>query len=368
MTLRTASIVSITCAVGMGGCSADPVTTTVAPRPVQFVQVRADEGRDRQTYSGVTKSHVDAYMSFKVGGTVLDRPVVVGQSLAKDQLLASLDPRDYRVAYQEAQAALAAGNAALRNAEANYERIGGLYENRNASKAELDAARASAESARAQVAAAREQVEGARLQLSYTRISSPDDCSVAETLVRENENVAPGQPVLRLTCGACPEAEAYLPETHIGLVEQGMHTTVTVDAFPGQEFSAVVTEVSVASNAAGTTFPVTVALDGDCPDMRSGLATDVHFTFSQNVERGRVDVPTVAVGEDREGNFVFVLEQAGDSWFARRRSVTVGDITDHATLLITDGLAEGEYIATAGVRRIQDGLEVRLLEGGRLAL
>ena len=191
---------------------------------------------------------------------------------------------------------------------------------------------------------------------------------MAETLVRENENVAPGQPVLRLTCGACPEAEAYLPETHIGLVEQGMHTTVTVDAFPGQEFSAVVTEVSVASNAAGTTFPVTVALDGDCPDMRSGLATDVHFTFSQNVERGRVDVPTVAVGEDREGNFVFVLEQAGDSWFARRRSVTVGDITDHATLLITDGLAEGEYIATAGVPRIQDGLEVRLLEGGRLAL
>lgn len=349
-------------------CGQEEAVSRVEPRSVQYLQVAAGTGEDRQTYAGVTKAHVDAQISFKIAGTVLERPVSVGDKVTAGQLLARLDARDYRVRVQQSQASVAAVKAALRNAEANYERVSGLYENRNASKAELDAAQAGAESARAQVDAAREQLRAARLQVSYAKITSPQDCTVAQTYVKANENVSPGQPVLRLNCGQCPEAEAYLPETHVGLVQSGMLAGVTVDAFPATVFEAIVTEIGVASGAAGTTFPVTAILVGNCPAMRTGLAAEIHFKFSVPAQQGRVDVPTVAVGEDRDGNFVFVLERNGESWIARRRPVVVGDITDKATLIIADGLEEGEYIATAGVRRIQDGLEVRLLEGGQLTL
>ncbi len=369
-TFKTATVVlPIAIALGLaGGCTQEEVIAKTEPRPVQYLQVVAGTGEDQQTYSGVTKSHVDAQISFKVNGTVLERPVSVGDTVEAGELLARLDSRDYRVRVQEAQAALAAVNAALRNAEANYERVSGLYENRNASKAELDAARAGAESARAQVAAAREQLHGARLQLSYTEITAPQACTVAQTYVRANENVSSGQPVLRLNCGQCPEAKAYLPETHIGFVRSGMAAQVTVDAYPDRVFEAVVSEIGVATGSAGATFPVTAILVGDCPTMRTGLAADMRFRFAVPGQEGRIDVPTVAVGEDRDGNFVFVLEQSGETWHARRRGVVIGDITDRATLSIAEGLAEGDYIATAGVRRIQDGLEVRLLDHGRLAL
>ena len=368
--LRRAVIIALgaTSTMIVGGCGQDDTVVAASPRPVQYVEVSAGTGEDRQTYSGVTKSHVDAQISFKVAGTVLDRPVGVGDQVEAGQLLARLDARDYRVQVQEAQAALAAANAALRNAEANYERVSGLYENRNASKAELDAARADAESARAQVAAAREQRRGAQLQLSYTEVFAPQACTVAQTYVKVNENVTPTQPVIRLNCGECNETEAYLPETHIGFVSSGMPVQVTVDAFPGQTFNAAVTEIGVATGDAGTTFPVTAILTGECPSMRTGMAADLHFTFSMPDQEGRIEVPTVAVGEDREGNFVFVLEQGDGTWTARRRAVVVGGITDRAALIIADGLSEGELIATAGVRRIQDGLEVRLLENGKLAL
>ncbi len=368
--LEKAIAIALGAAVTMtvGGCGQEESAAKTPPRPVQYVEVSPGNGQDRQTYSGVTKSHVDAQISFKVGGTVLDRPVSVGDQVTAGQLLARLDARDHRVQVQEAQAVLASANAALRNAEANYERVSGLYENRNASKAELDAARADAESARAQVAAAREQHRGAQLQLSYTEVVAPQACTVAQTYVKANENVAAAQPVVRLNCGECPETEAYLPETHIGFVQSGMPVTVSVDAFPGQTFDAAVTEIGVTSGDAGTTFPVTAILTGDCPAMRTGMAADLHFTFSMPDQEGRIQVPSVAVGEDRDGNFVFVLEQQDGGWIARRRAVVVGGVTDRAGLVIADGLQSGEFIATAGVRRLQDGLVVRLLESGQLAL
>ena len=350
------------------GCTREAPPQEPAPRPVEYVQVLAAAADDLQTYSGVTKAEVDAQMSFKVAGTVVDRPVSVGDTVAAGDLLARLDQRDYRVALQQAQAGLATAIAQLRNASAEYDRTTELYENSNAAKADLDRAQAAFESAEAMVAAAREQVHGAELQVSYTTLRAPQACTVAKTFVKENENVAPGQPVLQLNCGRCAQIEAYLPETHIGWVEASMPVEVTVEAIPEQRLDAVVTEIGVASGAAGATYPVTAQLTGACPELRSGMVADVHMAFRLPEREGRIALPTVAVGEDRDGNFVYTLEQGGDAWTARRRAVVVGEITDRGELVIADGLAEGEYVATAGVRRIQDGLTVRLLENNAVGL
>ena len=78
----------------------------------------------------------------------------------------------------------------------------------------------------------------------------------------------------------------------------------------------------------------------------------------------RLEVPAFAVGEDRDGRYVYVVEAIGDGiGRAVRREVTVGALTADGGLEIVHGLADGERVITAGVSRIQDGLEVRLDEG-----
>jgi len=83
-------------------------------------------------------------------------------------------------------------------------------------------------------------------------------------------------------------------------------------------------------------------------------------------------IPFVAVGEDRGGNYVFVLEpaagggadqQAADDGYyvARRRDVTIDTMPNVEGIPVLDGLVEGELIATAGVRRLVDGQIVTLL-------
>ena len=70
-------------------------------------------------------------------------------------------------------------------------------------------------------------------------------------------------------------------------------------------------------------------------------------------------MPSVAVGEDREGRYVFLVEP-GENGLAKvhRRAVTVGELTAGG-LEVLSGLTEGDRIVTAGVRRIVDGLTVR---------
>ena len=106
---------------------------------------------------------------------------------------------------------------------------------------------------------------------------------------------------------------------------------------------------------------MTITLLEGCPDVRSGMTVDVRFDFPVTGAGANLVVPYVAVGEDSSGNFVYVLEPNEEGrLFARRRAVTVGEATGTG-IVINDGLAEGELIATAGVRRLKPDQEVTLL-------
>ncbi len=347
------------------GCAETQTPDQPPPRGVLHERVTISAATLNSVFSGVTQAHVDANISFKVPGTVLERPVNVGMSVSAGTLLARLDDRDYVSAVQEAEANLRASEAQQRQADANYERLISLYENRNTSLAELEGARAAAESAVASVTAAKESVRQAQLQLSYTRIEAPEQCEVAETYVRADENVDAGTPIVRLTCGSCPEVRVNVPQTRIGLVESGQSVEVSV-AGAAQRFPARVSEVGVASGS-GATFPVTALFTGQCPNLRSGIAADVTFSFETGAGP-QITVPSVAVGEDAQGRFVFILEPRDEdagTYVARRQTVEVGELNESARFVITSGLSVDDLIATAGVRRIQSGQTVRLATGLR---
>lgn len=343
------------------GCDQAPVEDEPTVRPVRYARVVAQGDTMARTYSGTARAELETDLSFRVGGTLTQLPVNVGSVVTRGETVAVIDDTDYRVRLDEARAGLSRAEAERRNADANYARTRDLYENQNASRNQLDSARALAESAEAQYRAASQQVEAARLQLSYTKLTAPQECTVAREFAELNQNVSPGQPVLGLNCGNCAEVVVSVSDADIARVTEGMVVTVHVSAMADGKLRGVVREVGVAAAARGTTYPVTIGLQEDCENVRSGMAVDVTFNFPTSATGSNLVVPYVAVGEDREGNFVFVLEADEEGrLYARRRAVQV----DRATaggIVITQGLNEGELIATAGVRRLVPGQEVTLL-------
>ena len=184
---------------------------------------------------------------------------------------------------------------------------------------------------------------------------------MAETYHKVNENVGSGTPIIQVNCGECPEVKVSVPETLINQIRPGSEVAVTFDAMPKQNFTALVTEVGIDSAESGAAFPMTVALQEGCEEIRSGMAADVVFQLETREGQPVIVIPGIAVGEDRNGHFVFALRKdASGAWSAQRRSVEIGEFIGR-DIVILSGLNEGEPVVTAGVRRIDDGQQVKLL-------
>ncbi len=353
-------------ALVLGGCTAQKEEEAQV-RPVQYTIVQNSATQSLRTFSGLVEAGYEATLSFKVAGTLLERPVNVGDAVPKGALLARLDNRDYQIVVAGAQAALDLAQAQYLNAKADYERTKSLYENRNAAKNDLDAARASSDSRKAQVESAQAQLAAAQLQLSYTEIASPDQCNVAEIYFEQNENIGVGQPVVRVNCGDCPQVTVSVPDTIINQIKPNDNVNVRTPALPGEVLVAKVKEVGVATGVRSATYPVRVVMTGDCTHslLRSGMAADVEFNFNLSpAAENTIIVPIVAVNEDKDGTFVFVLTPDADRagyYIAQRRDVTIGEMT-RLGLVVKQGLAPGEYIATAGVKQLNDQAVVTLLK------
>jgi len=353
-----------------GGCGESPPPSEPL-RPVRAEIAYARGGSRVRTFSGTAHAGQETELSFRVPGTVERIPVRVGQSVASGQLIAQLETEDFELAVQQAEANLSQSQASTRKARADLERVRGLYENDNVSRADLDAAEARFDSDTAQVDSAEKALESARRQFGYASLRAPVAGLIAAVEVEVNENVGQGQTVVLLTSGSRPEVEVAMPESLIGDVREGAAVTVTFDALTDPsgkpvENDGVVTEVGVAATGTATTFPVTVRLTRDNREIRSGMAANVAFRFGSRDGGEAIYLPAHAVGQDREGNFVFVLEPDGTDgvWIVRRRSVEIRPELTPDGLQILAGLDEGERVVTAGVRRLRDGQPVTLLDGG----
>ncbi|NIO15626.1 MAG: efflux RND transporter periplasmic adaptor subunit [Deltaproteobacteria bacterium] len=328
-------------------------------RPIRYTQVFST-GIDRlRSFAGTAQAPFEAKLSFKVNGTMISRPVKLGDNVTEGQLIAELDPKDYILQVQEADAALTRARAEARNAAANYERVRLLYESDNASLSDLDIARAQAESTQAQVGSFEKQLELAKLQLSYTKLTAPVSGWISSEDTEVNENVGAGKTIVTLTSGRKPEVQVAIPEILIAEINRGHRVTVRFDALEGKDFEATVTKVGISPEKLSTTFPVTVELDSSDPNLRPGMAAEVTFRFQA---KKRFIVPPVAVGEDQEGKFLFIVESDGSGFgTVKKRPVTVGELTSEG-IEVREGLLDGDLVVIAGVSKILDGQKVRVPE------
>ena len=346
-------------ALAFAGCK-EEVEEPEVIRPVRYVVVESRDAARQRTYSGVAKAGQESRLSFQVSGQVLSVPISVGDEVKQGQTIARMDPTDYALELQNAQASAAQARAQERNAKATYERTQALYENQNVSKQDLDADRTAYESARASPAAANQQIRLNQRRLGYTHLKAPQTGTLATVDIEANEYVQAGALVATLLAGEQIEVSVAVPASVIRSIKRGAEAEARFGALDGKVFEGTVTEVGVSSAAGATTFPVTVRLKNGNDQVRAGMAADVTFILAAAKDGPRYALPTSAVGEDRAGRFVFKLERTSDGLGKVSRSpVEVGELLSDG-IEIYSGIEPGDLVVTAGVSRIYDGLEVRV--------
>ena len=119
-------------AQGIVLCVATLVACSKAPAPqepvraVKLITVGATASTLDLEFSGEVRARIEASLGFRVAGKLVSRPAEVGQRVSAGQLLAQIDPQDYRLAADAAAAQMVAAQTNRDLAAADLKRYQGL--------------------------------------------------------------------------------------------------------------------------------------------------------------------------------------------------------------------------------------------------
>lgn len=336
----------------------------VKPRPVRTVQAQSSAASLSQVYSGTVRAASRSRLAFQVPGRLLDRPVELGSRLQKGDLVARLDPVDFRLRVERAESSLRLAEARLREAEAAYGRTERLYAEDHAPRAQLDGALAALEVARSAVDGERRGLDMARRDLGHTKLVAPGPITVVDVFAEAGEILAAGTPVVSVAEAGALELEWNVPEQAVGDFQVGLEVEARLPAL-GVDLNATITEVGNAPRDGGAAFPVRARLESTDAQPLAGMAAEVRSQVSS--ADASVLLPADAVAGDPGGHYVLVVvDGEGETRMVERRAVVLGELRPHG-LEIVSGLQRGETVVAAGVTFLADGQTVRLLRADPLA-
>lgn len=338
MTFSLAAVAMTVLLAACGG-KGDTAKTVVTPveevKPlvkVAQVSVRpVDQVRD---YVGTVQAEVKNNIAPQSPGRIAEIYVEVGDHVRKGQKLAKMDAANLKQLTLQ-----------IENQKVDFARIEELYAVGAVSKAEFDNAKMSLEVAETQY----------KNIMENTTLLSPID-GIVTARNYDNGDLYSGAAILTVEQIRPVKLMVNVSENYYSRVKKGDKAIVTLDALPGEAFTATISLKYPTINAATHTFPVELTLANKDEKVRPGMFARAQINFGTE---HRVVVPDVAIVKQPGSGerFVYLYDNGKVSYV----KVELGQRLDDAYELIS-GVADGAYVVVAGQGRLTDGMEVRVEE------
>ncbi len=285
-----------------------------APKePYRTEQVATGDITRSVSASGSLQALVTVQVGSQISGQITKVLVDFNDYVKAGQVMAVLDPQTYVSRAQQGQAQVASSQANVSQlqaqadvARANYNRTRTLYDKGITAKAALDADLATWKAAQASVVAARANVTSARaalnvtnVDLARTNIVAPISGVVTDRQIEPGPTVAASlsAPILFQIAQDLSKLEVKISvdEADIGSVREGQRVKFTVDAFPDDNFTGVVTQVRKQPETANNVVAYTVIAEADNPGgkLLPGMTANADIVLEER--RGVLRVPAAAL-------------------------------------------------------------------------
>jgi RND family efflux transporter MFP subunit len=375
------------------GCSSQRASAAAPAEPAAVaIRVANVESRSIDRFLRVTGSLAadeQAGVAAETSGRVIGTPVERGTRVAAGAVLirisrteadASLREADANAAQLEARLGLVAGQpfdpvrvpdvlnakASLDWAEADFNRIKALVDQKVVSQAEYEQTLTHVQAARQQyqtalngaqqsyrsLQAARARVDLARKSSADTVVRAPFSGIVAERLVSTGDYVTRGMKIATVVRIDPIRVELTVPEQYLSLVKAGQPVRLSVDAYPGEVFTAKVRFVSPSLKTNQRALTVEAVAQNTDNRLKPGLF--VTALLQQPSPAPAMLVPASAIETVAGTSRVYVL--AGSK--VEARIVTIGErVGDRVEL--ASGIKPGEQVAANPRGKLADGARVQ---------
>lgn len=217
----------------------------------------------------------------QVSGIIDKLYVDFNSVVKKGQVIAELDRSTLEADLKSGQANADQAAAELKYQTANFKRVKALYEKGVSSDTEYDQAEYSYLTAKASYSKSQSDLTKLKRNLEYATITSPVDGVVLYREVEEGQTVASSYstPTLFTIAEDLSQMEviADVDEADIGEVKEGQDVTFTVDAYPGDSFNGVVSQVRLQPTTESNvvTYEVVISVNNDDLKLMPGMTATV---------------------------------------------------------------------------------------------
>ena len=353
-------LVVLICSILFSSCGEEKKQEVKTARPVSYQEVGFIGGENLRTFNGTSKTDEVVNLTFRSGGIITEMNLKIGQKVKKGDLLAKLDNVSARLNYENAVSTLNSAASQMNTAKLALNRIRSLYEKGSSSLSDYESAKNSYRTASASYESSKRSVSIQQDQIKYGYIYAPADGTIAFVDAEINENISAGQIIAILNVSGDMEISLGIPESVINYVTENMKVDLIFPSILDKTYQGQVSEISPSIDNNTSTYPIKVKIVNPSNDIKSGMATNVTFNFKNGKEiKQSLLVPANSVGEDGNGQFVFVLNEKGKEVIANKVQVKVGKLTSDG-FEVLEGLQAGQKIATAGLQTLLDGQIVTL--------
>ncbi|MGA3115998.1 MAG: efflux RND transporter periplasmic adaptor subunit [Syntrophobacteraceae bacterium] len=325
--------------------------------PIKTGKVRHVQGREFVSVSGtVTSPDSSVPVSFLVSGKVIQVGPREGDYIEKGQLLAVIDPIDYKLSLLAASAQAGQAKVSLDRSKDEYARMKFLYDSRSLAENDFEKFKAAYLSARQQVDQAIANEKLARKRLNDASLYAPVSGFISKRSIEPGQTASPGIPVFEISKLDPVEINVGVPETDIHLVRVGQTATVTIPALPGESFEGKVRVINVSADSNTRTYMTRIVVPNPAHILRIGMVAEARIQGDRDINL--IMLPAETILRDPQGaTIVFVYYPEQGRVYAKR--VETGVVYGRE-IAIKSGLSGDEAVVFAGQDKLRDGTIVSL--------
>jgi RND family efflux transporter MFP subunit len=288
-----------------------------------------------------------------------------GAAVKKGDLLFQIDPEDYKISLQIAQATQQQQEALLIQADADLKRKQDLVKTSAVSIAQVDDSRAKRDSTIAALDQAKGQVEQAKRNLAYTTITAPFDGTMSARLVDPGAMVGAGSPTKLATIVQLDPlyVKFNIDEQQVLTVRERMRemgvtlkdlgpipVDIGLQTETGYPHTGTLDYVAPEIDTSTGTLAGRAIIDNKDALLEPGLFVRVRIPKQLNVDS--LLVPDIALGNNQQGRYLLVVDAKN---VVEQRQVEVGELVDGALRIIKSGLKPDERVIVGGAMRALPG-------------
>ena len=358
-------------------------------RTVSVSHVDATPPQGNVEYVGVLVAQRKVRVFSELGGTIERLLFEKGDRVREGNLLAEVSTTSFRLKVRQAKAArraaeseieklergsrpqeiqiaraaLEESEAALFEAEKDFERIEGLYKIRAVSKREYDTAVRKLNTVNARLDSAQQQLvlalQGPRVedikkaranldqaeaalalakdQVKKSRLHAPCDGIIAFRDVEVAEVIPPGTPITQVIDLNRLKIKVSMGEKDIHILRNHKRFPFTIDALPNEKFRCRLTFLAPAADPVTRSFPLELMVEETDPRMADGMTVRIKFPAADN--KKTLKVPSAWLSEE-DGKIGLYIVEGGKALF---KETVLGSYYDQRVEILS-GLSDRDRV------------------------